>query len=224
MKSSSRLWSYYSNVYDVLNQFYPYQEHLDLLCSLLAPKPGTLCLDAGCGTGNLAVKLNQAGSQVIGIDYSNEMITKARKKNERIKFEFADLDAQLSFVDNTFDGIVSNNVIAYLSNPKNALMEIYRVLKPGGTIVVATLRENWSPLTVYKEHLKRKGLLHTLKVIFPLAGLGVCNAQILKRIKKGIYRTYNEKTFFDLLEQVGFRDIKISFSYANQAIVAIGRR
>jgi len=224
MKNTSNFWNYYSNVYDLLNQFYPYQKHLDLIYDLSAPQAGKLYLDAGCGTGNLAIKLSQAGANVIGVDYSDAMLVNARKKNKKIQFEFADLDAPLKFADNFFDGVASNHVIAFLKEPKNTLTEIYRILKPGAMFVAATLKDHFSPVAVYKEHLKHKGWLHTFRTILPLAGLSIASAVILKRIREGTYHVYNEKTFLCLLEQSGFTNIKILSSYTDQDLVAICRK
>lgn len=224
MRKFLNLWSYYSGVYDVLNEFQPYNEHLDLLCSLLNPQSGGLYLDAGCGTGNLALRIYKSGCRVIGIDHSYEMLACANRKNDKIDFRYSNLDQQLSFVDNYFDGVVSNNVMAYLQNPDIALAEIHRVLKPGAIFVVATLRENWSPMAVYKEHCRHKGLLHTAKIFFPLIGLGIFNVEIIRRIKKGKYRTYNEKTFLELLDKFGFINISVLFSYAKQDLVVVCRK
>ncbi len=221
MKNDAALWNCYSNIYDILNQFYPYQEHLNLLRSLLDPKPGRLYLDAGCGTGNLTAKICDNGIKAIGIDFSNQMLAMARKKNEKIQFEFADLNKRLSFDDNFFDGVISSNVVSYLSNPKNTLGEIHRVLKPKGKFVVATLRVGFNPLIIYKEHLKYKGLLHTVKMVFQLLGLGMCNAMIVKKIRNGAYHTYDEETFSVLLKKCGFLNVKILFSYAGQDLIAV---
>jgi hypothetical protein len=52
-------------------------------------------------------------------------------------------------------------------------------------------------------------------------GLGIFNVEIIRRIKQGKYRTYNEKTFLELLKQFGFINIKVLFSYAGQDLVAV---
>jgi len=195
-----------------------------MISSLLNPKTDKIYLDVGCGTGNLAIKIHQTGARVIGIDYSIEMLDRARRKDENIRFEFADINKKLNFEDSFFDGVITNNVISYIENPNNMIREIYRVLKPKGKFIAATLRNNFSPYAVYKEHLKHVGLLHAFRIFFPLIGLGIHNMIILKKIKQNIYHTYDEKTFLNLIEQSGFTNIKILFSYANQDLVAVSEK
>lgn len=96
-------------------------------------------LDDGTGAGFFPVILSSLGHQVTAIDYSDEM-------GERAKKRFADLglavnvqqmDAQhLQFADESFDAIVSRNVLWNLDDPAAAYQEMHRVLKPGGTILV----------------------------------------------------------------------------------------
>jgi len=53
----SKFWKRYFKVYDVLNLLIPYQELLNTICDELDIKPGEKILEAGCGTGNLALKI-----------------------------------------------------------------------------------------------------------------------------------------------------------------------
>ena len=97
-------------------------------------------LDIGTGPGQLAFYLAGAGFNVTGLDISPEMINKARKRAEEMEhsIDFRTGDAEhLDFPDNSFDVVVSRNLIWTLPNPDLALKEWHRVLKPGGRIIVS---------------------------------------------------------------------------------------
>ncbi|PIR43223.1 hypothetical protein COV24_03880 [candidate division WWE3 bacterium CG10_big_fil_rev_8_21_14_0_10_32_10] len=66
---SKKFWEKYFKTYDVLNVLIPYQELLDTIIDKLKVKPGEKILDAGSGTGNLAIKLEMLGAQVTGVEY-----------------------------------------------------------------------------------------------------------------------------------------------------------
>jgi ubiquinone/menaquinone biosynthesis C-methylase UbiE len=103
---------------------------------------GTRTLDVGCGTGIYTQELLKQGATVIGIDVSPEMLDIARYKTQdygdRISFMQADA-AALPFSDNTFDQVISITAMEFFEQPRSCLHEMYRVLKPGGRMVVATL-------------------------------------------------------------------------------------
>jgi GDP-mannose 6-dehydrogenase len=103
----------------------------------LAIAPSSKILDAGCGSGEMAAKLMERGYEVWGIDLAEPMIRHARALCRSNQFQVGDIE-QIPFPDNTFDAVVSLGVIEYLDGDQKALGEIWRVLKPGGTAVIAT--------------------------------------------------------------------------------------
>src|SRR3990170_1883280 len=124
----------------------------ELVFSLFEIKLGDAVLDVGCGTGNYTIELAKRGADVIGIDNSEEMVGLARRKAEggRLKVFFQVADAlKLSFPDDSFDLIVSNGLLCFLKEPEKALMEMYRVLKPGGRLAVGVLNK-WSPWAFFR--------------------------------------------------------------------------
>ena len=94
-------------------------------------------LDIGAGTGFLSIMLAEMGHRVVGIDISKEMMERAKKKAQDLGVEvnFKPGDAEnLSFETGSFDAIVNRAVLWTLPNPKKALAEWKRVLKPGGRL------------------------------------------------------------------------------------------
>ncbi len=124
----------------------------ELVFSLLTVKSGEMALDVGCGTGNYTIELAKRGLKVTGIDSSEEMMAWAREKagKDGLNIPFQVADAQmLPFLDNSFDLIVSNGLLCFLKEPEKTLMEMNRVLKPGGRLVVGVLNR-WSPWALFR--------------------------------------------------------------------------
>ncbi len=97
-------------------------------------------LDDGMGPGFFTVILNQLGHRVTAIDYSEQMIEQAKRRFRQMKIDakVMQMDAQnLKFADESFDVVVSRNVIWNLDDPSRAYNEMYRVLRPGGKIIVS---------------------------------------------------------------------------------------
>lgn len=111
----------------------------DTILEMTDTVPGSKALDVGCGPGLLSMLLHDAGMDVIGIDYSEEMVRMARKNASGLDMgiSFERMDAQqLDFPDNTFDLVVSRDVLWNLPEPERAYEEIVRVLKPKGKAFV----------------------------------------------------------------------------------------
>jgi len=103
-----------------------------ILASLAEIKAEKKILELGCGTGEYTLRLVKTGSNIIAIDISNSLIQQAKQKVNSANFIIANAE-NLPFKDNTFDAIVGNAVLHHL-NLDNALSEIKRVLKSGGSI------------------------------------------------------------------------------------------
>lgn len=101
-----------------------------------AADDGTRLLDAGCGngieSGPLADRL-----EVHGIDYQPEYVAYCCELYPNADYRIGNLE-QLEYPDDHFGLIISNQVIEHLERPTVVLDELYRVLAPGGTLVVAT--------------------------------------------------------------------------------------
>ena len=111
---------------------------------LLQPRAGMNILDVGCGAGKLSFLLNdytKGGAKIIGGDFSEELLSKAREKNKQlganIDFQFLDFNKPFNFADNTFDLCTSAFAIYYASDLDFTFGEAHRVLKPGGRLFVS---------------------------------------------------------------------------------------
>ncbi|MBT5111032.1 MAG: methyltransferase domain-containing protein [Rhodospirillaceae bacterium] len=97
-------------------------------------------LDAGCGTGALAVELLQRTemAEIVGIDISDAYVAHAKSAigDQRATFETGDLTA-LHFADGTFDQVFSQLVLQFVPNSVGAIGELVRVTRPGGSVAAA---------------------------------------------------------------------------------------
>jgi demethylmenaquinone methyltransferase/2-methoxy-6-polyprenyl-1,4-benzoquinol methylase len=97
-------------------------------------RPGDRVLDACCGTGDLAVAALRAGArEVVGLDFSEAMLERARRKAPSIEWIRGDVLA-LPFEDGSFDAAIVGFGIRNVADLEAGLRELRRVLRAGGRI------------------------------------------------------------------------------------------
>jgi ubiquinone/menaquinone biosynthesis C-methylase UbiE len=102
-------------------------------------QPGWRVLDAGCGPGTITLGLARAvrPGHVTGVDLEDSQFAGAREEAEReaLKVDFQKASIYgLPFENESFDAVFSHAVFTHLTDPAAALIELHRVLKPGGLI------------------------------------------------------------------------------------------
>jgi ubiquinone/menaquinone biosynthesis C-methylase UbiE len=119
----------------------------NLTVDLAGLKPGESVLDVGCGTGGVTIPAGQrvgVNGKAAGIDPSPEMIEVAKRKAQRkgldIDFRQGVIEA-LPYPEASFDVVTSSLMMHHLPEPLKVkgLAEIYRVLKPGGRLLIADM-------------------------------------------------------------------------------------
>jgi len=96
---------------------------------------GDRVLDACCGTGDLALADERAGGTVTGLDFSERMLERARKKSDSVEWVQGDALA-LPFPDASFDVVTVGFGVRNVSDLEGGLAELRRVLRPGGQLGV----------------------------------------------------------------------------------------
>ncbi|MGM0546082.1 MAG: arsenite methyltransferase [Bacteroidota bacterium] len=156
VKSSSCCGSTGDEVYNVMTDDYSeiqgYNKDADmgLGCGLPTEfakiKEGNTVIDLGSGAGNdCFVARHEAGStgKVIGIDFAEPMIAKARQNAEKlgynnVEFRYGDIE-EIPVSDDVADVIVSNCVLNLVPNKPKVFSEIFRTLKPGGHFSISDI-------------------------------------------------------------------------------------
>ena len=109
-----------------------WQRRVIMLTSHLKPKMKVL--ELGCGTGYFTKEAARSGASITAIDISPELLNEAAEEVSLPNVEFIAENAyDMSFEDNSFDAVIGSSVLHHLKID-NALNEIFRVLRPGGTV------------------------------------------------------------------------------------------
>jgi demethylmenaquinone methyltransferase/2-methoxy-6-polyprenyl-1,4-benzoquinol methylase len=111
-------------------------------------EPGDRVLDAACGTGDLAIIAARAGGVVTGLDFSERMLERARRKAPELEWVRGDLLA-LPFDDESFDSATVGFGVRNVADLDAAIAELRRVLRPGGRLAILEITRPRGPLRVF---------------------------------------------------------------------------
>jgi len=117
---------------------------------LLEPEPGESALDLGCGLGFFSSALRRVGiGEPVAVDVEIDRLVRARKEGGLRRVTLADA-ARLPFASGSFDKIVMTEVLEHLADDRGALLEVHRLLRPGGRLVLTVPHADypflWDPV------------------------------------------------------------------------------
>jgi ubiquinone/menaquinone biosynthesis C-methylase UbiE len=177
--------------------------------------PGADVLDAGCGPGYLVEQFAVRGFRVAGMDGAEGMLRIARARIETapppidVTFKQGDIES-LPYEAESFDLVCSTGVIEYLSDDVTVLADMYRVLRPGGHLVLPVTNA-WSPvnwLDAPVEVLKRQ---RWFRRSFNRTMEGLGRRPIVPR--HFVVRKHRPGRFRDALSAAGFRVVDQVYFY-----------
>ncbi|MBC2694894.1 MAG: methyltransferase domain-containing protein [Desulfobacteraceae bacterium] len=199
-----------------------------ILNDLVAGASGKRALDVGTGTGQFALYLAGSGFVVTGIDLAENMIFYAKQnagKHELdIDFQIGDAE-RLVFEDNTFDVVVSRNLLWTLPNPQKAIFEWRRVMKPEAILVISDglwMNYTWKrvhclALNLFKRMFADSGVIsaHFFLSYFGLCKTlpfyeGICFDEVSMLLRTACFKDINsyDTSCFGANPYVGSKPIK----------------
>jgi len=111
---------------------------------LAAVGPGSRVLDVATGTGDLAIALSQRGCDVVGSDFSEQMLERARDKAPGLRWERGNA-LELPYGDDEFDAATVGFGARNFSDLERGLREMARVVRPGGRVVILEITTPTKP-------------------------------------------------------------------------------
>lgn len=154
------------------------QERNDIILEMLDGDDGMQVMDLGCGTGVMIDTLAGRFKKIIGLDASWEMITAIDRaprhgRTEPIRLVVGDMQ-DMPFADEFIERIVCRSILHHVDSEEEALKEVFRVLKPGGRLVLAEPM-NDNPLMRLARwivrHGKSYGKIHTIDKAYVISFL-----------------------------------------------------
>lgn len=176
------------------------------------PQSGQTILDLAAGTGSSSIVFLKPGVRVIASDFSNGMLEVGRKRHPELEFVFADA-TKLPFENNSMDAVTISFGLRNVEQPKLALQEMQRVLKPGGKIVICEFSRLTVPVirSVYEFYLKR--------ILPRLSKVLAKNSAAYDYLAESILAWPNQKLLASWITEAGFIDVE--YQNASLGIVAI---
>ena len=206
------VFSSVANKYDIMNDVMSVGIHRiwkDAMMDWLAPRAGQKLLDVAGGTGDISFRfLKRAGSgHATVLDLTEPMLVEGRKRAEAASLsdslEWVVGDAMaLPFEDNTFDVYTISFGIRNVTRPEKALEEAYRVLKPGGRLMVLEFSQ------IPNDMMQKVYDLYSFNVIPRMGQLIANDAESYQYLVESIRKFPDQETFLGMVRDAGFENAK----------------
>ena len=204
-------------VYDAMNRVFTMglDGRWRKLAAAAVVTPGDRVLDAACGTGDLALEAERRGGRVVGLDFSERMLERARRKSGTIEWVQGDALA-LPFPDSEFDAATVGFGVRNLEDLEGGLRELHRVLRPGGRVAVL-------------EITRPRGLLRPFfrfwfDVLVPFAGKVLPGGQAYTYLPASVRRFPGPEDLSALLERAGFAEVRYDLLGGGSVALHVGAR
>ena len=198
--------------YDIMNDVMSGGVHRiwkDAMMDWLAPRPGQRLLDVAGGTGDIAFRfLKRAGvGSAVVLDLTENMLTEGRKRAEAeqlaTSLDWVVGDAMaLPFADSSFDVYTISFGIRNVTRPQQALNEAFRVLKPGGRLMVLEFSQLPNPL------LQKAYDLYSFNVIPRMGQMIAGDRDSYQYLVESIRKFPDQDTFLGMVRAAGFGNAK----------------
>jgi demethylmenaquinone methyltransferase / 2-methoxy-6-polyprenyl-1,4-benzoquinol methylase len=141
-----RMFDRISPVYDVMNRVMTagLDRRWRRLTAQAAVRPGDRVLDACCGTGDLALEALKAGGDVVGLDFSERMLERARRKSDEVEWVQGDV-TEVPYEGGSFDAVTVGFGARNFDDLDRGLRELARVTRPGGRVVILEITTPQKP-------------------------------------------------------------------------------
>lgn len=180
----------------------------------VAPQAGERILDIAAGTGTSSAALARSGADVVALDFSAGMIAVGRKKHPELQFIQGDATA-LPFADNEFDAVTISFGLRNIERATDALAEMYRVVKPGGRLVICEFSK--PPRAVF-----RAGYDAYMKFVMPaVVGASSSNPEAYRYLAESISEWPDQETLSQWIRGAGFT--RVAYKNLTVGVVALHR-
>ena len=164
--------------------------------------PGDRVLDSCCGTGDLAIACLRAGGRVTGLDFSERMLDRARRKSDEAEWVEGDALA-LPFAEGSFDAATVGFGVRNLEDLGKGLGELRRVLRPRGRLAILEITTPRGLLRPFYK-LWFEGLV-------PLAGKLLPGGSAYTYLPASVRRFPEAKELAELMDSAGFEHVRYRF-------------
>jgi demethylmenaquinone methyltransferase / 2-methoxy-6-polyprenyl-1,4-benzoquinol methylase len=204
-------------VYDAMNRVFTMglDGRWRRLAAAAVVTPGDRVLDAACGTGDLALADRKAGGEVTGLDFSERMLERARRKSDRIEWVRGDALA-LPFDDASFDAATIGFGIRNVDDLDMGLRELARVVRPGGRLAVLEITR---PTGVLRPFFRL-----WFDVLIPLAGKALPGGAAYTYLPASVRRFPGPDDLADALRRAGFADVSYRLLAGGIVSLHVGHR
>jgi demethylmenaquinone methyltransferase/2-methoxy-6-polyprenyl-1,4-benzoquinol methylase len=162
-------------------------------------RPGDAVLDACCGTGDLALAAAREGGRVTGLDFSERMLERARRKAPGLEWVEGDMLA-LPFSDGAFDAATVGFGVRNVDDLDRGVAELRRVLRPGGRLAILEITQPKGALRpFYRLWFDR---------IVPLLGRVLPGGSAYSYLPASVRRFPGPDQLVGVIEKAGFRDVR----------------
>lgn len=224
------IWKIYPYSYDLATlNFSAYKSLVTYLTKVLDISDGDNILNLGSGTGNLEKVVSLSSKKCfcwLGLDISDEMLKRSNKKvlDNRFTFKYGDLDVKLKIETASIDKILSIHSLYVVKRYNYLLKECYRVLKPGGILIIVNPKSNANISEMMKYERKVKGIINFYYIFMKTIPALLINMIITKLANRKIFQFLSKEKLSRILVMNKFKIVKSQRVYANQSVLIIARK